>query len=213
MNPIKNRQMDLILYLNQKKKTTLSELSEQFEVSKRTIMRDLDAISALGVPVYTQQGSGGGVSLDKNYQFNQSFFTSQEISDLVLALHIAERLIQGKQKNTLLKKLELLLPELTLAKEHDFSEYVKVEPLLEGFDLTDPVVQQINRGLDEEVFLDIICKGKSFRAAPLYYAVRADGMALCAADGQKKYFFPLSEITSCTATNQEFEREQFKKFL
>ena len=121
---IQNRQLELILYLNQKKKATLSELSERFEVSKRTIMRDLDAISALGVPVYAQQGYGGGVYLDENYQFDESFFTSQEISDLVLALHIADRLVRGNQKNTILKKLELLLPELTLAKEYAFSEYV-----------------------------------------------------------------------------------------
>ena len=213
MIPIQDRQLELILYLNQKKKTTLSELSERFEVSKRTIMRDLDAISALGVPVYAQQGYGGGVYLDENYQFAQSFFTSQEISDLVLALHIAERLIQGNRKNTLLQKLELLLPELTLAKESDFSEYVKVEPLLVGFDLTNPVVQTINRGLDEEVFLDLVCAGKPLRAAPLYYAIRADGMALCATDGQEKYFFPLPEISSCTATDVEFEREQFQNFL
>ena len=210
---IQNRQLELILYLNQKKKATLSELSERFEVSKRTIMRDLDAIAALGVPVYAQQGYGGGVYLNENYQFDQSFFTSQEISDLVLALHIADRLVRGNQKNTILQKLELLLPELTLAKESDFSEYVKVEPLLDGFDLTDPVVQKINYALDEELFLDITCEGKSLRAAPLYYAVRADGMALCATDGQVKYFVPLSEITSCTATDVEFERKQFKNFL
>ena len=210
---IQNRQLELIIYLNQKKKTTLSELSERFEVSKRTIMRDLDAISALGVPVYTRQGYEGGVYLDENYKFDQSFFTSQEISDLILALHVASNLVRGNQKNTLLKKLELLLPELTLAKEYDFSEYVKVEPLLEGFNLADPVVQTINGGLDEEIFLDINYEEKLFRVAPLYYAVRSDGMALCATDGKIKYFFPLSEITSCTATDSEFEREQFKNFL
>lgn len=176
-------------------------------------MRDLDAISAWGVPVYAQQGYGGGVYLDENYQFDQSFFTSQEISDLVLALHIADRLVQGNQKNTILKKLELLLPELTLAKESDFSEYVKVEPLLEGFDLTDPVVQKINHALDEELFLDITCEEKSLRVAPLYYSISADGMALCATDGQRKHFFPLPKITSCAATDLEFEREQFKKIL
>ena len=176
-------------------------------------MRDLDAVSTLGVPVYAKQGYGGGVYLDENYQFDQSFFTSQEISDLVLALHIADHLVQGNQKNTILKKLELLLPELTLAKECDFSEYVKVEPLLDGFDLTDPVVHNINLGLDEEVFLDIIYEGKSFRAAPLYYALKADGMALCATDGQAKYFFLIPEITSCRVTDLEFEREQFKNFL
>ena len=210
---MQNRQLELILYLNQKKKTMLSELSNRFEVSKRTIMRDLDAISALGVPVYTRQGYRGGVYLDENYQFDQSFFTSQEISDLILSLHIAKQLIKGNQKNALLKKLELLLPELTLAKESDFSEYVKVDPLLEGFDLTDPVVHNINRGLDEEVFLDIIHEGKAFRVAPLYYAIKADGMALCATDGQVKYFFLIPEITSCRVTDLEFEREQFKIFL
>ena len=176
-------------------------------------MRDLDAISALGVPVYAQQGYGGGVYLDEKYQFDQSFFTSQEISDLVLALHIADRLVRGNRKNTILKKLELLLPELTLAKESDFSEYVKVEPLLEGFDLGDPVVQKINYALDEELFLDITCEGKFLRVAPLYYAIRADGMTLCATDGEGKYFFPLPEITSCTATDVEFERKQFENFL
>ena len=176
-------------------------------------MRDLDAISAFGVPVYTQQGYGGGVYLDENYQFDQSFFTSQEISDLILALHIAERLVQGNKKNTLLKKLELLLPELTLKKESDFSEYVKVEPLLDGFDLTDPVVHNINCGLDEEVFLDIIHEGKYFRVAPLYYAVKAEGMALCATDGQVKYFFLIHKITSCKVTDLEFEREQLKNFI
>ena len=213
MRSIKYRQLEIILTLNQKKKTTLSELSALFEVSKRTIMRDLDAISALGVPVYTQQGYGGGIYLDESYQFDQSFFTSQEISDLVLALHIADQLTQGNHKSTLLKKLELLLPELTLAKEHDFSEYVKVTPLLAGFNLNDPIVQKINLGLDDEIFLDVTYKEKAFRVAPLYYAIGADGIALCATDGQQKYRFLLSQMTACAVTDLEFEREQFKNFL
>lgn len=162
MELIKNRQLELILYLNQRKEIAISELSQRFEVSKRTVMRDLDAISALGVPVYAQPGYGGGVYLDESYQFDQSFFTPEEIGDLVLALHIADWLIRGNRKNTILKKLELLLPELTLAKENDFYEYVKVEPLLHNFDLNAPTVQSINQGLDDEVYLDITCEGGSF---------------------------------------------------
>ena len=48
-------------------KCTASELAEKLEVSVRTIYRDLDALSAAGIPVYATQGKGGGVSLLPEY--------------------------------------------------------------------------------------------------------------------------------------------------
>lgn len=176
-------------------------------------MRDLDAISALGVPVYALPGYGGGIYLDEAYQFDQSFFTPQEIEELVLALHIADRLNQGKPKNTIPKKLELLLPELTLAKENDFYEYVKVEPLLRDFDLNNPVVQNINRGLDHDVWLDITCENGRFRVVPLYYSIGTNGISLCASDGHQKFLFSFEQITDCTETDLPFERDEFKDFF
>lgn len=47
--------------MNEVKKTTLKELAEKFEVSKRTNMRDINVISSLGVPIETQPGFQGGV--------------------------------------------------------------------------------------------------------------------------------------------------------
>lgn len=176
-------------------------------------MRDLDFISSLGVPVYTRPGYGGGVYLDENYKFDQSFFTPQEVGDLVLALHIADCLSLCNHKNPILKKLELLLPELTLAKERDFYEYVKVDPLLQDFDLNDPVIQNINRALDDEVWLKITYENHFFEIVPLYYAIGANGISLCGSDGQKKLLFPIQQITSCSTTTLEFDREQFQKYL
>ena len=172
-------------------------------------MRDLDFISSLGIPVYTKSGYNGGVHLDDNYSFDQSFFTLQEINDLVLALHIANNLSGNANKNSIIKKLELLLPELTLAKENDFLEYVKVEPLLKDFDLNDPLIKAINYGLDEEVYLIITYGDKKYKVAPLYYSIGANGMTLCANDNQNNLFFHIHKIKDCEITNIEFNRENF----
>lgn len=206
---IKSRQLEIILYLNEKKNCTLEELSKKFEVSKRTIMRDLDFISSLGVPVYTKSGYNGGVYLDQNYIFDQSFFTPQEINDLVLALHIADSLSGNMRKKSIIKKLELLLPEITYAKEYDFSEYVKVEPLLKGFDLNSPLIKGINHALNEEVYLVITYEGRKYQLAPLYYSIGADGISLCAVNNQEKLFFLIHKIEECELTKTEFIRENF----
>lgn len=200
------------MYLNKNKKTTLSELAERFEISKRTVMRDLDAISSLGVPVYTQAGYCGGVCIPENYKFDQSFFSQKEIEDLILALHIADGLRKDNSKNSILKKLELLHPELTLAKEKDFYEYVKIEPLLSALDLDNPIIQNINTALDDEVWIEINCEQQIYRIVPLYYVIGAEGMSICGSDGERKFSFPVDRITECTLSEQEFRRDEFKKF-
>lgn len=71
---ITNRQLEIVLYLNEIRKTTIQELADKFEVSKRTIMRDINRISSIGVPIHTQPGYQGGVSIPSTYKFQQSFF-------------------------------------------------------------------------------------------------------------------------------------------
>ena len=56
------------------------ELAEKFEVSVRTIYRDLDAISAAGIPIYTVQGKGGGIFILPEFVLEKSLLTPQEKS-------------------------------------------------------------------------------------------------------------------------------------
>ena len=58
-----NRLFKIVYYLLENGKSTAPELAEKFEVSIRTIYRDLDALSAAGIPVYAAQGKGGGIHL------------------------------------------------------------------------------------------------------------------------------------------------------
>lgn len=76
-----------ILYMLLKKKTiTAGELADHFEVSTRTIYRDIDALSAAGIPVYASKGKGGGISLLEGYSFHASMLTDREQDDVLTAL-------------------------------------------------------------------------------------------------------------------------------
>jgi predicted DNA-binding transcriptional regulator YafY len=57
------RLVQLIMVINAKKSFTVPELAEEFGLSTRTITRDLQELSALGIPIYSVQGRGGGSNL------------------------------------------------------------------------------------------------------------------------------------------------------
>ena len=56
-----NRLFRILYYILEKGKVTASELADKFEVSVRTIYRDIDSISSAGIPIYALQGKGGGI--------------------------------------------------------------------------------------------------------------------------------------------------------
>lgn len=65
---------------------TAGELAKRAEVSRRTIYRDLDALSAAGIPVYTQQGNGGGIRLMEQFQLDRSLLGEEEQEQILTAL-------------------------------------------------------------------------------------------------------------------------------
>lgn len=67
--------------LNEGKKTA-AELSARFEVSERTVYRDIDSLCVAGVPVCAEAGTGGGYSIDPAYRVDRSFLTRDELRDL-----------------------------------------------------------------------------------------------------------------------------------
>lgn len=199
----------MLLYLIEVKKSTYSKLAAHFQVSKKTIMRDIDKLSGMGVPVYAQSGYEGGIFIDPDYCFERSYFTSDEIEELVLAFHIASCLRQGHQKSTVLQKLEALFPEWTFLKEYDFGEYLKIELLEQPVSIDSPIVREINIGLDEEVFLKIQVGDMKYTVAPLYYVLRPDGLHLHCCDGTQYYTFSIDAVCDCQHTSETFDRTMY----
>lgn len=63
-----DRQIGILSILLQKDTVTVSYLAEQFEVSRRTINRDIEDLCKAGIPVVTKQGINGGISIMEDYK-------------------------------------------------------------------------------------------------------------------------------------------------
>lgn len=81
-----NRLFEIIYILIDKKNTTAKALAKTFEVSERTIYRDIDILSYAGVPVYCQQGKNGGIYIDENYVLNKTVLTKEEQNQILFSL-------------------------------------------------------------------------------------------------------------------------------
>ena len=77
-----DRLMAILLLLQSTQQRTARELAEKLEVSERTIYRDVDALCAAGVPVYTERGSTGGIALAEGYRKALTHFGEEEVRAL-----------------------------------------------------------------------------------------------------------------------------------
>jgi predicted DNA-binding transcriptional regulator YafY len=82
-----NRLFEIVYLLMNKKATTAKELSDHFEVSQRTIYRDIETLCQAGIPIYTTKGKGGGIGLMDHFVLNKSVLSSQEQNEILAALH------------------------------------------------------------------------------------------------------------------------------
>lgn len=102
-----NRLFEIVYILLNKKKTTAKELAERFEVSVRTIYRDIDILSSAGIPVYASQGKGGGISLLDDYVLNKSVLSEDEQNEILFALQ-SLTVTQNPETHRVLSKLSSL---------------------------------------------------------------------------------------------------------
>ncbi|OCT16929.1 DNA-binding protein [Paenibacillus pectinilyticus] len=102
------RMFSILIYLLKKKLVSADELANEFEVSTRTIYRDMDALSAIGIPIISYLGKNGGFTLIDNYQLDKFTFNEEEKRFLLEGLVLKSELFDNQQLSVLQRKIELL---------------------------------------------------------------------------------------------------------
>ncbi|MGL4695960.1 helix-turn-helix transcriptional regulator [Enterococcus larvae] len=116
-----NRLFEIVYILLDRKSVTARELTEHFGVSRRTICRDIDALSTAGIPVYTKRGTGGGISLLPNFVLNKSLLNEGEQTEILSALYGLSS-IKTEDTDQVLQKLSTLFNKtVTNWMDVDFS--------------------------------------------------------------------------------------------
>lgn len=100
-----DRLISILIFLLQREKTTAPELAERFQVSRRTIQRDIDDLCLAGIPIVTKQGGNGGISIWEGYKLDKAFLTRDELQDIIVGL-------KGMDSVSKTSKLEQILLKL-----------------------------------------------------------------------------------------------------
>ncbi len=104
---VNNRLFEILYILLQKKKVTAKELADKFEVSTRTIYRDIDTLSRANIPIYSNKGKDGGIGILEDYIFNKSILTEEEQNQILFALQSLEK-VSGQNEKDILEKMSTI---------------------------------------------------------------------------------------------------------
>jgi predicted DNA-binding transcriptional regulator YafY len=126
-----DRLMAILIALQQRNETAQS-LADKFEISKRTILRDMQALSEMGIPLYAVAGPKGGFRLMEGFQLPPLQMDTQEALTVLFALKAMIRMADtpfNQARFTIMDKIRALIPETTLTQ---------IEPILEKLEMEVP---------------------------------------------------------------------------
>lgn len=105
-----DRLVSIIMVLLDKKRIGAQELADMFEVSPRTIYRDIDTINMAGIPVRSISGVGGGFEIMQNYKMDKSVFSTADLSAILMGLSSLSDMIRGIELINALAKVKSFIP-------------------------------------------------------------------------------------------------------
>ena len=100
------RRIGILSVLLQKDKTTAPELAEKFEVSRRTISRDIETLCRAGIPIRTVQGAGGGISIMEGYRMDRTLLTSKDMQMILAGLRSLDSVSGSRYYEQLMEQLK-----------------------------------------------------------------------------------------------------------
>ena len=203
-----SRLFEIVYILMNKKSTTAKELCEHFEVSQRTIYRDIDTLCQAGIPIYTTKGKGGGIALMDNFVLNKSVLSEQEQNEILAALS-GFKVATNTASNQVLHKLGALFGnKSTEWIEVDFSNWNNNEPDKNKFNLIKETI--LNHKVITFHYYNSNGQDSHRTIEPYKLLFRGQAWYLfgyCRSKKESRYF-KISRIRDLQVADEEFEQRQ-----
>lgn len=199
-----NRLFEIIYILLDKKTVTANELAERFEVSQRTVYRDIEILSQSGIPIYTTKGKNGGISILDNFVLDKSLISDKEQSEIITAL-AAMAALPNIEKTEIKSKLSLLFHKNGASWINvDFSEWGTSQQNV--FDkLKNAVIEKRVTELGYINSRGLLSK-RSVEPLQLWFKSRTWYLIAYCRKAEDYRIFRLSRMKEINVTEQVFER-------
>ncbi len=164
-----DRLIGILSILLQKEMTTAPELADYFEVSRRTINRDIEALCKAGIPIQTSQGAGGGISIMNGYRMDRTILTSKDMQMILAGLRSLDSVSGSRYYSQLMEKIQTGSSEFISGRDSmliDLSSWYK-ESLA-------PKIEVIQRAIENRHLIQFdyyAPSGESNRRIEPYYRV------------------------------------------
>lgn len=103
------RLIGIIMLLLQRELVSASEMATMFEVSKRTIFRDIDTLAMANIPIYTIAGTKGGIGIMPTYKVDKKLLTADDLTAIIASLDGMEQLLSSAETKKTLQKMKNML--------------------------------------------------------------------------------------------------------
>ena len=199
------RLLYIVFYLlRSSSKVTISELSRIYNVSTRTIKRDLDKLSILGIPIIIHRGKNGGVEIDEDYVIRRQMLTYNDFEELILALYIGENISKNIDKSFLIDKFRIVENDKSSEILSKFKERFIVDLYEEKFDTKSEICKKIDTALDSKYFIEIETREEKAVIIPIAYVLRKEGLCLYYY-GEEYNLILLNEIYNVKIINKNYD--------
>lgn len=164
-----DRQIGILSVLLQKDTVTTPYLADQFEVSRRTINRDVEDLCKAGIPIVTRQGVNGGISIMEDYKLDKTLFTQREMQDILAGLRSLDSVNGTNRYGKLMEKLSAGSSDFMVGNQSvliDLSSWYK--------DSLAPKIELIRTAIEKCRELEFVYyspNGESVRSIEPYYLI------------------------------------------
>ncbi len=149
-----DRLVSIIMILLEKERISAQALADMFEVSPRTIYRDIDTINLAGIPVRSTSGVGGGFEIMRQYKIDKKVFSTADLSAILMGLSGLSNMIRGDELVNALAKVKSFIPA-DKAKDVEFKAnqiYIDLRPWMGNRNIQ-PYLEVIKTAMQESKLL------------------------------------------------------------